>query len=230
MKISYQDFISCVEENDGEVLPTVGGRRDFVINRTASGASFTPTSSGKARQLNRLSIQRYLDYFNDTQSITTSDYSERHRNQSYVLAIIKLILGQHPKAELVDDGTSATGDIDPDFSAPEGKEKVLSHRRRERSRQLVQLAKKSFLAKHHRLFCQVCEFDFERTYGEHGFIEVHHLIPLKDLKDGQRTKLSDLAMVCPNCHRMLHRGSPWPTIEELKKRIRVATLRKSGSR
>ena len=84
------------------------------------------------------------------------------------------------------------------------------------------MAKKVFQAKHGRLFCQVCGFDFGRTYGEPDFIEVHHLIPLKDLKEGQKTKLSDLAMVCPNCHRMLHRGSPWPTIEQLKQRLEVA--------
>lgn len=36
-------------------------------------------------------------------------------------------------------------------------------------------------------------FDFGQTYGEPDFIEVHHLIPLRDLKPGDKTKLSDLA-------------------------------------
>jgi putative restriction endonuclease len=106
------------------------------------------------------------------------------------------------------------------FDAPEGAPTVRSHRRRERSREQVRMAKAIFRQKHGRLFCQVCEFDFGQTYGEPDFIEVHHLIPLRELKPGDKTKLSDLTMVCPNCHRMLHRGSPWPTIEALRATIR----------
>ena len=220
MKITYEDFIRAVQENDGEVLATAGGQATFLLERTKQGVSFTPESSGKPRQLNRESVERYLEFFNETQSTKTSDYSERHRNQSYVLAIIKLILGQQPNAPVVDDGTSEESEIDPEFDAPEGAPTVRSHRRRERSRELVRMAKAVFHQKHGRLFCQVCEFDFGRTYGEPDFIEVHHLIPLRDLKPGHKTKLSELAMVCPNCHRMLHRGSPWPTIDALRATIR----------
>ncbi|MDJ1631928.1 hypothetical protein QNN00_22945 [Bacillus velezensis] len=28
--------------------------------------------------------------------------------------------------------------------------------------------------------------------------------------------MSDLILVCSNCHRMLHRKRPWPTIKELR--------------
>ncbi len=222
MKITWKQFVRVVEDNDGEILPTVGGRKRFRLDRTGRGVCFTPLSSRKPRLLRQDHIEDYLVVFNRTQSLNTSTYSKDFRNQSYTLAIIRLILGQNPDAALVDDGTSATGEIDPQFSAPEGKAKVRSHRRRERSRELVQMAKKVFRAKHGRLFCQACGFDFNRTYGEPDFIEVHHLIPLKDLQEGHKTKLSDLAMVCPNCHRMLHRGSPWPTIEQLKQRLEVA--------
>lgn len=219
MKITWKQFVRVVEENDGEVLPTVGGRKRFRLERTERGVCFTPLSSKKPRLLRQDHIEDYLKVFNHTQSLNTSTYSKDFRNQSYTLAIIKLILGQDPYAELIDDGTNPTGEIDPEFSAQEGKEKVRSHRRRERSRELVRMAKKVFQATHGRLFCQVCGFDFGETYDEPDFIEVHHLIPLKELKEGQKTKLSDLAMVCPNCHRMLHRGLEWPTIEALKMRV-----------
>ena len=40
-----------------------------------------------------------------------------------------------------------------------------------------------------------------------GFIEVHHRAPLADrAPEGSKTKLEDLALVCANCHRMLHRN------------------------
>jgi predicted HNH restriction endonuclease len=218
--ITWNQFVRVVEENDREVLPTIGGRKTFRLQRTERGVCFTPRSSGFPRKLNSWDIERYLAVFNETKSFNTSDYTENFRNQSYVLAIIKLIVGQGKRAKLVDDGTSTSGEIDPQFSAQEGKIKVLSHRRRERSRELVEMAKAKFKAEHRRLFCQVCRFDFGKTYGEPDFIEVHHLIPLRDLKEGQRTKLSDLALVCPNCHRMLHRGSLWPSLDELRLRLK----------
>ena len=60
----------------------------------------------------------------------------------------------------------------------------------------------------HGLKCEVCGFDFEATYGPHGtgFIEVHHLKPVSSLE--RSTKVdprNDMIVVCPNCHRMLHR-------------------------
>jgi 5-methylcytosine-specific restriction enzyme A len=62
-----------------------------------------------------------------------------------------------------------------------------------------------------RLVCQVpkCEFDFEERYGElgKGYAQVHHLIPLhKAPKEGRKVLLKDLAIVCANCHVMIHAG------------------------
>ncbi|MBR2254745.1 MAG: HNH endonuclease [Candidatus Methanomethylophilaceae archaeon] len=56
--------------------------------------------------------------------------------------------------------------------------------------------------------CMACGFDFEETYGElgRGFIEVHHVKPLYDLKEETVVDPStDLVCICPNCHRMVHR-------------------------
>lgn len=67
--------------------------------------------------------------------------------------------------------------------------------------------------------CMVCGFDFERRYGKlgRGYIECHHIDPLSG-RDGlaKPTKLEHLAMVCANCHRMIHRKTPCMTIGELK--------------
>jgi predicted HNH restriction endonuclease len=69
--------------------------------------------------------------------------------------------------------------------------------------------------------CSVCKFDFGKTYGLHGdgFIEMHHLFPISLGK--RKTKVEDLLPVCPNCHRMLHRGSVLLEIEELKEIIKT---------
>ena len=61
-----------------------------------------------------------------------------------------------------------------------------------------------------------CEFNFKDKYGEIGenFIEAHHLVQLADLP--KNTKLSpkdDFAVLCSNCHKMIHKFKNIPTIE-----------------
>lgn len=78
----------------------------------------------------------------------------------------------------------------------------------------------------HGFKCQVCSFDFEITYGEWGkeFAEVHHIKPLAELK-GEKYKTNpktDLAVLCANCHRMIHRKHGITlSINELKEKIKT---------
>ncbi|WP_079141833.1 HNH endonuclease [Streptomyces sp. LUP30] len=70
------------------------------------------------------------------------------------------------------------------------------------------------------LRCEVCDFDFARTYGDlgDGYIEVHHVTPLH-VSGNRETALDDLACVCANCHRMCHRtrpGESWRTPASLR--------------
>ncbi|MFJ4686069.1 HNH endonuclease [Streptomyces sp. NPDC088789] len=75
------------------------------------------------------------------------------------------------------------------------------------------------------LRCEVCDFDFARTYGTdlgEGYIEVHHVTPLH-VSGVRETRLEDLACLCANCHRMCHRSLPgetWRTPASLRERIR----------
>lgn len=101
--------------------------------------------------------------------------------------------------------------------APEGTLLTTVHVRRERSGKLVASKKAAVLAEEGKLTCEGCGFEFASVYGERGegFIECHHTKPVHTLKPGERTKLVDLALVCSNCHRMIHRRSPWLTMQEL---------------
>lgn len=56
--------------------------------------------------------------------------------------------------------------------------------------------------------CQICGFDFSEIYGElgKGYIELHHKRPLSESIEIQQTTLEDVAIVCSNCHSMLHRN------------------------
>ena len=106
---------------------------------------------------------------------------------------------------------------------PEGKVKERMHRDRERNTKLIKQVKQEFLAKYGELVCQICSFNFQKVYGEIGseFIEAHHTQPLSELDiSGGLTKKEDIALVCSNCHRMLHRRRPWLEMAELKKLTR----------
>jgi 5-methylcytosine-specific restriction enzyme A len=72
-----------------------------------------------------------------------------------------------------------------------------------------------------RLACEACGFDFEQRYGAIGldYCEVHHRIAIASLDGQKATRLSDLAIVCSNCHRMLHKTKPMLTVEKLRKRL-----------
>ena len=106
-----------------------------------------------------------------------------------------------------------------DSEFPEGREVERRHKARERNQALVRRATDKFKQKHGRLYCQICRFDFYLKYGEIGndFIEAHHTVPISS---GEiRTKVKDIAMVCSNCHKMLHRKRPWLNMKQLKKLV-----------
>jgi 5-methylcytosine-specific restriction protein A len=103
-----------------------------------------------------------------------------------------------------------------DFETNEGKVLLYLHLRRERS---PKLRKKKLEATRNagmKVQCEVCEFNFQERYGERGleYIEVHHRLPLHQSGETS-TKLEDLALLCSNCHRMIHRGK-WIKVDELK--------------
>ncbi|UIJ81823.1 HNH endonuclease [Rhizobium leguminosarum] len=73
--------------------------------------------------------------------------------------------------------------------------------------------------------CEVCEFDFLKTYGEigKGYIEAHHIFELAERAgENAETKPEDLAMLCSNCHSMIHRKKPCYSVDELKHIMRQA--------
>lgn len=108
-----------------------------------------------------------------------------------------------------------------DVEFPEGRVLYRLHRCRERSSRLTEEAKATALRRDGRLACQACGFDFLATYGEIGrhFIECHHTIPISELTAGMKTKVTDLALVCSNCHSMLHRRRPWLSVRELRRML-----------
>ena len=69
--------------------------------------------------------------------------------------------------------------------------------------------------------CYVCDFNFEKTYGDIGknFLEVHHTKPLATYDDEHPIPQSELVALCSNCHSMVHRKREVLDVNELKKML-----------
>lgn len=108
------------------------------------------------------------------------------------------------------------------LSLTEGGAKVIVSVKYERNIKLRNLAFKT-----HGYSCAICGFDFVKVYGKwgEGFGEVHHIIPVSEVGLSKRKvdAKKDLIVVCPNCHRMIHRKKGITlTIDELKAKIMQA--------
>lgn len=113
------------------------------------------------------------------------------------------------------------GDVpDPELEAlevREGRTRASVHLRYERSSKLRKAKIGAVLKACGAIRCEVCSFDFLETYGKLGenFIEVHHIKPLHAVGVADNS-LEDLALLCPNCHRMIHRAKKWISPGQLR--------------
>lgn len=112
----------------------------------------------------------------------------------------------------------------------EARTRLVTHRTRERRLRNQKLAD-AYQRTGGRLVCEVtdCNFDFEQTYGEIGIqsAQVHHRRPLAEYKGTEKTRLKDLAIVCANCHAMIHRGGESRPLSKIKIR-RTASDKAAG--
>jgi 5-methylcytosine-specific restriction protein A len=121
----------------------------------------------------------------------------------------------------VDASSVALAGVDGfDDEAPKGKLLLARHMRRERNSKLRKRKIESMRTQGKPIACEVCTFDFGETYGERGkdYIEVHYTLPLH-VSGEVNPRLQDLALLCANYHRMIHRGRPWLTPGELRSLI-----------
>ena len=100
----------------------------------------------------------------------------------------------------------------------EGENYLATHLKRDRDTAFAARAKRLALERDPYLHCEVCNFSYLKTYGKigAGFIECHHLDPLGERIAGTKTGIKDYAMLCANCHRMVHRSTPVMTPLELR--------------
>jgi 5-methylcytosine-specific restriction protein A len=93
--------------------------------------------------------------------------------------------------------------VEEESSCPAGKLLYRFHKKLEANRKLNERKKKQSRS----LKCELCGFDFEKTYGPvgKGYIELHHKVPLSQLSHSRKARLADLMLICSNCHSIIHR-------------------------
>lgn len=145
-------------------------------------------------------------------------YSDRHGLKQIAETIKQTVLDSDLRLKLY----KIENDEDEEsFSVREGKVIYKLHKYIERNNKINKKKKEIYFKKNGKLDCEVCGFDFKVVYGDIGigFIECHHRKPLFELNEETETTLDDLALVCANCHRMLHSDLDTLSIESLKGRI-----------
>jgi 5-methylcytosine-specific restriction protein A len=112
--------------------------------------------------------------------------------------------------------TAVEGDEPPEMHY-EDATRFRLHKRIERNTGLAKKVKELLGSS-----CQVCGTNFEIKYGSigEGFIEAHHLKPLASLK-GKKVAMDpkkDFAVLCSNCHRMVHRSGCVEDVQAFKEK------------
>ncbi len=124
--------------------------------------------------------------------------------------------------ELFSEALRASENIDPDAGdlisggRTEGGKRVVYGTRYERDPRI-----RAEALRIHGLKCGACEFEFEKFHGAHGtgYIHVHHIKPLHQGIQAV-SPATDVAVLCANCHAMIHRKKTETlSVEELRRMI-----------
>ncbi len=110
------------------------------------------------------------------------------------------------------DPSPEVGAQSDDFELPAQATSIVEIRRYRMHRKIERNSRASIIAKRfHGTRCQACGLDFGEKYGElgNGYIEAHHLKPMSSLAENVQVSFdiaADFAVLCSNCHRMIHRA------------------------
>jgi len=97
--------------------------------------------------------------------------------------------------------------VDPELYGFEGekKQKLRKHLSKERDAKFRNAYRKKYS---YIVDCPVCKINAKNKYKltkPNRFLEMHHIEPLKYVDKPRKITESDVSLLCPNCHRAIHR-------------------------
>lgn len=157
---------------------------------------------------------------NKGEAVVWSEYAYAPQLLAQVVSAIRATVEHHLLSAVASEALGG-GDEPEIQEAEEGKVLTRVHRSRERDRRLVASKKKQAMKKLGKLECEACGFNFASRYGKagEGLIDVHHIKPVHTLQPNEKTHIDDLALLCANCHRVIHSSNRWLTLDQLKASI-----------
>ena len=119
---------------------------------------------------------------------------------------------------------------DPELAAIEGEPRMFFHLRRERDPGLAKAKREAAKGADGLIRCEACGACAQERYpGIQGDIcEIHHRRPLSDAVTAVATTLSDLAVLCANCHRAIHRTNPLMSVEAFREHFTTIAKEAAG--
>lgn len=219
---------------DREVIELSNLLRSLPIHDSAVRADPRFRSPGSVSRKTSDFMTNHRDYHGERTkggTLTIAVIDAFIEKEAYMLSVARAIEESARNGQL--EGLPILPDEDAEeTSSLEGRLLSRLVRTRERDPKLRKKKIDQVLNRFGALACEVCGFDFHRTYGELGvgYIEVHHVAPLHVVGE-QKTKLDDLACLCSNCHRMCHRhrmGKRWRTPEDIRKEMEATAARRAS--
>ncbi|MGW6225937.1 HNH endonuclease [Cellulosimicrobium cellulans] len=187
-------FHSTAGRDDNFRSPSSVQRKTFDI------ATHLPTYTGRSTKGGRLDEEVIAEFLNVPEALhmTATEIRTAIGDASLAEALENLPIEEASRS-----------------SSREGAVKEVLSKRRERDPALRKAKIDSLKRSGRGLACEICGFCFEQAYGPRGagYVEIHHRDPLH-VTGIVETRLEDLAALCANCHRMIHRGT-WLSMSEL---------------
>lgn len=160
-----------------------------------------------------------MDSYSTLDKIVFNEFKDDHEELQQIAKQIRVVANNPILAAQISKVEDDENSLDD--AVKEGQLLYKLHKMRERDPKIVKRKKKQVWQERGCLACESCGFDYHKVYGTlgEGFIECHHIEPLAGYDATRETKLADLALLCANCHRMIHRNGQVKSIEELRKCI-----------
>jgi predicted HNH restriction endonuclease len=171
-----------------------------------------------------LAVQKHRDeVFKGVNSTTIKDAAnEAIRVQSEIFGMTNA--GSAEKIEEL--SKLPPSDLEASLQGKEGRLLTRLHSYKERDRKFSQQTKQYYKSKNGgKLICDGCGVDPNTRYGASGerCVEAHHKVPIEELQPDSITTVEEMAILCANCHRIVHSKKPCLTVDELR-----ALLRQNG--
>ena len=221
------DMSAYVAELVGETLMTVADRHPNTIVRVTENRALVRTLTGD-NWVPLRPLQAIADRVYAGEEVTVPTRGRSAFHMAVLATRPELDYALDPRRVWLKD---AVGTFDAEYAdlfpeedpgaVSEGRMRYRRHRVRERSPILRRLKIGAALATTGALKCETCGFDFADRYGDlgAGYIECHHRDALAAVGE-RETSTEDLALLCANCHRMIHRTRPMVSVEELRAFLR----------